>query len=150
MDIVAGVVHWIHLLAAVMWIGSLGFVVMALHPALKEKFPKESIRNFARDLQGRYLRITGALLALIVVTGAFNVRFAHQAMGGTFPKHFILFLALKLTLVTGLVSIYFLNLLYRDEPLTENQTEIPWARPSFILGIFILLFAALLTHSHTH
>jgi hypothetical protein len=96
------------------------------------------------------LRITGGLLALIVVTGGLNVRFAREAMGGSFPKHFILFLALKLTLATGLISIYFLNILYRDEPITENQTEIPWAKPSFILGIFILLLAALLVHTHSH
>jgi uncharacterized membrane protein len=150
MDILAGVVHWIHLLAAVMWIGSLSFVVMTLHPALKEKFPKESIKNLSKELQRRYFRITGALLVLIVITGGLNVRFARQAMEGSLPQTFLLFLGLKLTLVTGLISIFLLNILYRNEPLVENQTEIPWAKPSFVLGVFILLLAALLSHIHSH
>jgi len=152
MDIVAGLVHWIHLMAAVMWIGSLSFVVMALHPALKEKFPKESVKNLALELQRRYFRITGTLLALIIITGGLNVRFVRHATmdEGGLSRLFLLFLGLKLALVTGLISIFLLNILYRNEPLGENQTEIPWARPSFVLGVFILLLAALLTHTHSH
>lgn len=145
----AAVNHWLHLIAAVIWIGGLAFVVMALNPSLKEKFPKESIESLAQAIRKRYHRITGVLLALILITGGFNVHFAqeHLVTEG-FSRMWLLTLGLKLTLATGLFSLYLLNLLYQHEPYTPDQTEIRWARPSFILGTLIILTAAILRHAH--
>ena len=37
--------HWLHLMSAVIWIGGLAFLVMAVGPGLKEgSVPKEYIR----------------------------------------------------------------------------------------------------------
>ncbi len=152
MNVLAAVNHWIHLISAVIWIGSLAFVVMMLNPALKEKLQKESIQNLAQGLQARYFRVVGALLVLILITGGLNVRFVRQqhfAEAGL-SKLWLLFFGIKLTLATGLISLYLLNLLYRNEPRSLDQTEIPWARPSFILGVLILLMAAFLKHAHPH
>ena len=151
MDIVAAVNHWVHLVAAVFWIGSLAFVVMILHPSLKGKFPREPLLALTQGIQDRYIRIAGALFALVVVTGGFNfrvVRRAHLDEGGL-STIWYLFFGLKLTLATGLFSIFLLNLLYRNEPVGEEQTEIPWARSSLILGVLIVMMAAFLKHSHS-
>ena len=150
MDLVAALNQWIHLISAIIWIGGLAFVVMALHPALKEKFPRDTVEALANKLRERYYRITGALVVLIFVSGGLNVKFTRQALEGGLPKAWLLLLGLKLILFTGIASIFLLNLLYRKEPWSQEQTEIPWARPSFILGVFIVLLAALLRHTHTH
>ena len=150
MDFIAALTHWVHLISAVIWVGGLAFVVMLLHPSLKDKFPKESIKELAKNLQGRYLRITGVLMTLILITGGLNVRFVrhlHLEDGGL-SRTWLLFLGIKLTLATGLISIFLLNVLYRNEPPEEEETEIRWARPSFILGVFIVMMAAFLKHSH--
>jgi hypothetical protein len=144
--------HWIHLISAVIWIGALGFVVMALHPALKEKFPRDFVEHLAKNLRERYSRIVGGLVVLLFITGGLNVRFVRHSMleEGGLSKIWLLFLGLKLTLFTGLVSLYLLSLLYRNDPWNQEQTEIRWARSSFVLGVLIVLLAAFLRHSHSH
>ena len=104
-----------------------------------------------RALQARYYRMTGILLAIILITGGLNVRFVRLEfldLGGL-SKPWLFGLGIKLFLATGLISIYLLSLLYRNDPLTENP-GIPWARPSFILGVLIIFMAAFLRYSHPH
>ena len=38
-------VHWLHLLSAVVWIGGLAFLVMAVTPCLKTTVPKDQVLN---------------------------------------------------------------------------------------------------------
>ena len=152
MEIMPALNHWLHLLSAVIWIGSLAFVVMILNPSLRQKLPREAMQHLVNNLRGRYLRIGGVLLGVVTLTGLaniVNVRHIHADEGGV-SKLWIMFLGIKLALITGLFSIYLLNLLYRSEPWEEEQTEIPWARPSFVLGVLIILTAAFLRHAHPH
>ena len=151
MNIIAALNHWLHLMSAVIWVGGLAFVVMTLSPSLKENSPpREFIQSLAQAIQARYYRVTGILLVLILITGGLNVRFVRQELLVTegFSKTWLLLLGIKLMLATGLISIYLLNLLYKNEPQVKNQTEIPWARPSFVLGVLIILTAAFLIHAH--
>lgn len=150
MNVTAALNHWIHLISGVVWIGSLAFVVMMLNPTLRGKFPKETLEPLVQGIRAKYLQITGGLLTLIVITGVLNVKFVRESLVdyGGLPQSWLLFLGLKLVLATLLISIFLLNVLYRNEPPSEDQISIPWARPSFYLGIFILLSAAFLRHSH--
>lgn len=150
MNLAAAANHWIHILSAVIWVGGLSFVVMILNPALRGKLPKESLQTLALAFREKFYRITGVLLVLILVTGGLNVHFVREGLpgGSGLSRLWLFFLGIKLTLATGLISLYLLNLLYRNEPWSEDQTEIPWARPSFILGVLIILMAAFLRHSH--
>lgn len=152
MNIMVAVNQWVHIMSVVIWVGGLAFVVIILNPALKDTFPKEAVQNLARAIQARYYRLTGVLLALILITGGLNVRFVRHDLldEGGLSKLWLLTLGIKLFLATGLISIYFLNLLYRNEPHDEDETEIPWARPSLILGVLILLSAAFLKYAHPH
>ncbi len=150
MNIIAALNHWLHIMSAVIWVGGLAFVVMTLSPSLKENSPREFIQSLAQAIQARYYRMTGILLVLILITGGLNVRFVRQELLVTegFSKTWLLLLGIKLMLATGLISIYLLNLLYKNEPQVQNQTEIPWVRPSFVLGVLIILTAAFLKHAH--
>jgi putative copper export protein len=150
MNAVAVINHWLHLMSVVIWIGGLAFVVMTLNPSLREKFPQESIKALTQSLQARYYRTAGILLILILVTGGLNVHFVHEQLvpTGGFKQVWLLGLGVKLILATGLISIYLLNLLYKNEPQPEGQTEIPWARASFLLGVLTILTAAFLKHAH--
>ena len=42
-------VHWLHLLSAVVWIGGLAFLVMAVTPCLKTTVPKEFIKPISES-----------------------------------------------------------------------------------------------------
>ena len=146
MRVLVSINHWLHLISVVIWIGGLAFIVMTLTPALRGKFPHESTKVFFQDIRNRYLRMSGIFLALILVTGGFNVHFALEDMG-TASKTWVILLGLKLALVTAFASIYLLNVLYKSNPPESGEQAVPYASASFILGVFIILTAAFLRHA---
>ena len=142
-----GINHWLHLVSAVIWIGGLGFMVMTLAPSLRGKFPQESTKVFFQDIRNRYYRMAGILLGLLLVTGGFNFVVAMQGMDQA-PRLWVLLLGIKLALVTAIGSIYLLNVLYKSNPPEMGESAVPYAGPSFVLGVLIILTAALLRHTH--
>ena len=147
MRVLASINHWIHLISVVIWIGGLAFIVMTLTPALRGKFPQESTKVFFQDVRNRYFRMSGILLALILVTGGINVHFALQDME-TAPKIWVILLGLKLALVTAFASIFLLNVLYKSNPPEAGEQAVPYANISFIIGMVIILAAAFLRYAH--
>jgi len=147
MRVLASINHWIHLISVVIWIGGLAFIVMTLTPALRGKFPQESTKVFFQDVRNRYFRMSGILLALILVTGGINVHFALQDME-TAPKIWVILLGLKLALVTAFASIFLLNVLYKSNPPEAGEQAVPYANISFIIGMVIILAAAFLRYTH--
>lgn len=150
MKLIASINHWLHLVSVTLWVGGLGFLIMSLNPAAAGKLPHESIKTLYAELRRRYLRFVGAMLAIILVTGGLNVYFTREldVPSGHFPRVWMLLFGLKLTLVTGLISLYFMNILYKTSEAREDEAGIPWSRPAFILGIMIIFIAAMLKFSH--
>lgn len=147
MRVLASINHWIHLMSVVIWIGSLAFIVMTLKPALRGKFPHESTKVFFQDVRKRYFRMSGILLALILVTGGLNVHFALQDMEQA-SKLWVIILGVKLALVTAFASIFLLNVLYKSNPPESGEEAVPYASVSFVLGLLIVLCAAFLRYTH--
>jgi uncharacterized membrane protein len=147
MRILASLNHWIHLISVVIWIGSLAFIVMTLTPALRGKFPQESTKVFFQDIRNRYFRMSGILLALILITGGVNVHFSLEGVERA-SKLWVIMLGLKLALVTAFASIFLLNVLYKSNPPEAGEQAVPYASASFILGVFIILCAAFLRYAH--
>jgi len=147
MRVLASLNHWIHLVSIVIWIGGLAFVVMTLTPALRGKFPQESTKVFFQDIRNRYYRMSGILLALILITGGLNVALVLREMDKA-PRLWVIFLGIKLMLVTAFGSIYLLNVLYKSNPPETGEDAIPYAHISLVLGLLIILCAAFLRYSH--
>jgi putative copper export protein len=147
MRALASINHWIHLTSVVIWVGSLAFIVMTLTPAMRGKFPQESTKVFFEDIRRRYFRMSGILLALILVTGGINVHFALQNMERA-SKLWVIFLGIKLALVTGFASIYLLNVLYKSNPPEPGEEIVPYSSISLMLGFLIILCAAFLRYLH--
>src|SRR5438093_11539083 len=60
--------HWLHLMAAILWIGSLGFLMMAVVPSLRKSVPHEFFKPLANAIYQRYQKIV-AVLMLIILDG---------------------------------------------------------------------------------
>lgn len=142
--------HWLHLLSVAIWVGGLGFLIMSFHPAATKTLPGDLLKTLYTELRRRYIRMTGIFLAILLVTGGLNVFFtrALDVPAGSFPKSWMWLFGLKLALVTGLISLYFMNILYRTSDAREDEAGIPWSRPAFILGVLIIFVAAALKFSH--
>ena len=72
--------HWLHLMSAILWIGSLGFLMMAVVPALRKSVPPEYFKPLANAIYQRYQKIVGGLMLILLVTGSVNVVYVNRLM----------------------------------------------------------------------
>ena len=156
-------VHWLHLLSAVIWIGGLAFLVMAVTPGLRTAVPKEYIRPITETFYKQYKRVVGVILVVILFTGGINLHYVSQNMmlqtgeGVSHNAKYLTVFFIKLGLVLGVLTIYLYTIIFRNEPTGEETEEereemmvepIPFQRGSLWMGVFIILCAAAMKHLH--
>ncbi len=157
------VIHWLHLVSAVVWIGGLAFLVLSLTPTLQTAVPRELVKPVAEGLQKRYNRIVGVILVVILFTGGINLHYVNQVLtsqtGEGIPHHakYLTIFFIKLFLVLGILTLYLYNIIFKDDPKVEASEEekaerfrepIPFQRAALAIGLFIILCAAALKHLH--
>jgi hypothetical protein len=152
--------HWLHLMSAILWIGSLGFLMMAVVPALRKSVPKEYFKPLANAIYKRYQKIIGGLMLIILVTGGINIVYINRLMkannGEGFTNPYIIALGIKLFFVMCLMTLFLYNIIFPPEPdehprSAEEEPDpegIPFLRPALWFGIFIVLMAATMKHLH--
>src|SRR3989442_2290702 len=93
------VIHWLHLMSAILWIGGLGLLMMAVVPSLKKSVPGELVKPLANAIYRKYQRIIGALMLIILVTGGINIAYVNRPMkathGGGFTNPYLIALGGK-------------------------------------------------------
>ena len=157
-------VHWVHLLSAVVWIGGLAFLVMAVTPGLQKAVPKEYIKPICDTFYKQYRRVVGILLVVILFTGGINLHYVSSLLESTTgegvahnPKYLTIFF-IKLSLVLGILTLFLYTVIFRTEETGEETPEekeeqiiepIPFQRGALWMGVFIILCAAALKHLHT-
>ncbi len=155
--------HWLHLMSAVIWIGGLAFLVMAVTPGLRTAVPKEFVKPITDTFYKRYKRIVGALLAVILFTGGINLHYVNQLMisqtglGVSNNAKYLTVFFIKLFLVLGVMTLFLYTVIFKIEPTGEETAEekeeqlrepIPFQRAALWMGLFIILCAAALKHLH--
>lgn len=152
--------HWVHLMSAILWIGSLGFLMMAVVPALRKSVPAEYFKPLANAIYQRYQKIVGGLMLIILVTGGINVVYINRLMkmnnGEGFTNPYLIALGIKLFLVMCLMTLFLYNILFPPDPAEKTRAGedepdpegVPFLRPALWFGIFIVLMAATLKHLH--
>lgn len=155
--------HWFHLLSAVIWIGGLAFLVMAVTPGLRTAVPKEFVKPITDAFYTHYKKVVGILMVIILFTGGINLHYVSQLMisqtgtGITQSAKYLTIFFIKLTLVLGVMTIYLYTVLFKIEPTGEESPEekeeqirepIPFQRAALWMGVFIILCAAALKHLH--
>lgn len=158
--------HWLHLMAAILWIGALGFLMMAVVPALRQSVPREYFKPLANAIYQRYQKIIGVLMLIILVTGGINIWDVNKLMkrppmegmppGEGFTNPYIIALGIKLFFVMCLMTLFLYNIIFPPEPQQKAKSDdeeldpegVPFLRPAFWFGIFIVLMAATLKHLH--
>jgi len=105
---------WLHLVAAVVWVGGMTFLALVVVPALRSPTPLEGRVEVVHRTGVRFRRIGWIALAVLVVTGVLNlwlrgVGLATLLAGSFWATAFGKTLAVKLVLVALMVSSSLLH-----------------------------------------
>jgi len=149
--------HWLHLLSAVIWIGGLAFLVMAVTPGLQKAVAKEQVKPITDIFYQHYKKVAGILLVVLLFTGGINLHYVNQVLTsqtGTGMQHHAKYLTvffIKLFLVLCLLTLFLYTVIFKsDDEAGEGETyeAIPYQRAALWMGFFILLCAAAMKHLH--
>jgi uncharacterized membrane protein len=149
--------HWFHLLSAVIWIGGLAFLVMAVTPGLKKAVPKDQIKPITDVFYQRYKKVAGILLVVLLFTGGINLHYVNQVLTsqtGSGIQHHAKYLTvffIKLSLVLGLLTLFLYTVLFKSDDAAEegeSYEAIPFQRAALWMGFFIILCAAAMKNLH--
>lgn len=149
--------HALHLLSAVIWVGGLSFLVMAVTPGLRKAVPKEHIKPITEAFYSHYKKIAGILLVVLLFTGGVNLHYVNQVITsqtGVGMQHhakYLIILCIKLLLVLGLLTLFLYTVIFKSDDETEEDESyeaIPFQRAALWMGFFIILCAAAMKHLH--
>ena len=149
--------HWFHLLSAVIWIGGLAFLVMAVTPGLQKAVSKEQIKPITDVFYQHYKKVAGFLLVVLLFTGGINLHYVNQVLTsqtGAGVQHHAKYLTvffIKLFLVLCLLTLFLYTVLFKsDDEAEEGESyeAIPFQRAALWMGFFIILCAAAMKHLH--
>ncbi len=155
--------HWLHLLSAIVWIGGLAFLVLAVTPGLQSSVPREFIKPICDTFYRQYRKVVGILLVVILFTGGINLHYVGEAMemqtgnGLSHNAKYLTVFFIKLTLVLGILTVYLYTVIFRIEPTGEEDEQekeehviepIPFQKAGLFMGVFIILCAAAMKHLH--
>lgn len=149
--------HWFHLLSAVIWIGGLAFLVMAVTPGLKKAVAKEQVKPITDVFYQYYKKVAGILLVVLLFTGGVNLHYVNQVMtsqtqlGIQHNAKYLTIFFIKLGLVLCLLTLFLYTVIFKsdeDDDVEDGYEAIPYQRAALWMGFFIILCASALKHLH--
>lgn len=152
-------VRWLHLLAAIVWIGGMLFLALVLMPALRDlEDPK--LRSQLVSLVGRRFRTVGWIaIGVLITTGILNVMRLGVSPLALLDTRFGTILGLKLALVSVMIVLSGVHDFILGPKLTSSnpmpggtgseglrRTVVTLARVNLLVGITIVLLGLMLSH----
>ena len=107
-SLLRALILWLHLLAAITWIGSVVFLVLVVFPTLAQAAPTGERLRFALSLEARFRVIVWPAVGLVLFTGLvnlMNVWYVTVVTAGNISPTFVRLLSVKLGLVLGMIAV---------------------------------------------
>ena len=107
-SLLRALILWLHLLAAMTWIGAVVFLVLVVFPTLARAAPTGERLRFALSLEARFRVIVWPAVGLVLFTGLvnlMNVWYIIVVTAGNISPAFVLLLSVKLGLVLGMIAL---------------------------------------------
>ena len=99
MFILDALIQWLHVMAAVIWVGGMIFTSLVLQPVMRKVLPPETRMPIYRDIGTRFKKVQFSGLGILIVTGLYKL----WGLRGTpeiFHSSFGTILSVKLAFVT--------------------------------------------------
>lgn len=107
-DGLSALVHWLHLMGAILWIGGMLFAGWMLTPAERGAVPPEVRAAIFNKVGKRFYIIAWSALLVSIATGIYKV-FALRGVPGLFQSSFGAILIIKLSLAAVMITLSFLH-----------------------------------------
>lgn len=157
-QLIDGIVRWLHILAAVTFIGPQIFLAFVAMPALRSIEDARARENTVRAITRGFGVLGGIALAVLLATGLYNYVQFRDLVDADTERYFFLFQA-KMLLVTIVILLtilhgaYFGRRLQKLRETNASEAEIARARTwsmaasmlNLAASLFILLVAALMS-----
>jgi uncharacterized membrane protein len=155
-EFIDGLVRWLHLLAAVIFIGPQIFLAFVAMPALRSIEDARARQSAVRAITRGFGVLGGVALAVLLVTGIWNYyQFETYIDADDFPRYFFL-IQVKLLLVTVVIALTVLHGAFFGRRLQQSgasEAELASARRwsmiasmlNLAASVVILLIAALMS-----
>ena len=136
----ATVMQWIHVMAAVVGLGGIGFVLLILMPSLSN-LDAEQRESVYRAIAGRFRWVSWSAMLLLLLSGLYNLRRYYWEEPWDRAWRF---LTLKIVLAFGLFGIVLALTLPLPWFESLHRRRKRWLWIGFILGIVVVLISAYL------
>jgi uncharacterized membrane protein len=122
---------WLHLLAAMLWIGGLFFQLLVVRPTLNRATTVREQVRLGLSLEGRFRAVLWPAVGVVLLTGLYNVMNLLMAMtqaGVSLPTAFVRILGIKLLLVVLMIGLQAVQqLVLRPRRIAGLQAVLPEA-----------------------
>lgn len=133
-------VQWVHVAAAVIGIGGMGFILLILLPSLRILSPDQRDLLFRR-VMGRFRWVSWSVIILLIASGLGNVRlWAWDAPWGAYWKWLTVKIVLSFLVFTIALALT-IPLKFLDRFRARRQL---WLTIAFALGLVVILLSAYL------
>lgn len=99
------IIRWIHLVAAILWLGGIFFSVSIATPALKKYFPAAESIQHCVAIRNRLRHIIRFTIHILLITGAMNAFIVGLNTQMNFPLNYVIEFVMKLAFV-GLMTLF--------------------------------------------
>jgi copper transport protein len=116
---------WVHLVAAATWVGGLAYMGLVLFPTFRAlKLSNEDRRAFLGRSVPRFSRLAIASVALLALTGTYNLLVHSQDVAAILGSQYGQVLLVKVALFVLLVALGAVNLLRLSSRLLETRSQL--------------------------
>ncbi len=117
--LIPGAVRWIHIVAAMLWVGGALFIFVVLSPVIRGEFDRKERTLLFAKVGRRFNSVSLVALLLLATTGAYNGWFRLRSLELLFTTYYGQLLLLKLALVAVVIALTYLHS-YRLTPKLES------------------------------
>lgn len=154
-DSMDALLRWLHVFAAILWLGGKLFTSLVLNPVLRANISPEQRAEIAAALGARLKYLNWGSLAALIITGVVNALPRVPALDALFSTKYGALLLGKTFIVAAMVSLSAMHtflLIPRLKFMKSEEKErarlqiLLLTRLNLVLGALVVLLAVLLVH----